>query len=670
MKNPPRIKLSRAIALVVAALVGDASALTIYRFGGDDLPPPPEAEIEGVRFVHRSWLDPVDADLGGEMYQMDLSDRTLRAIQYDPDVNIAPTAKARGQGITESTRREDQERAVDGDLSTAWKPPQYLCANYDPNQVGSQQCSPNTDYYAPGPPYFFGGSGRQFIAGWYGIGGWTLGLGGQFIIDRVRITSGRADESAIMKNFKLLAALGFSMVGENGPTARVFDEIVEIRNNTKQILDVVFPPRGRVDFIAILHAEHNREWAVHEVEVYARGFVERATYVSEILAFDDDMAWGDLRWSARQDQGAEVRIHTRSGRTADQSIYWRHNGLGDKVRVADARTYQDLALGEEAGITYDLDNWTMWSAPYDLADSSGTPLASPSPRQFLQFKVDVLPAAESGGELGFLEFRASAPLASRLVGEVWPTQAPVAEPTRFTYYLRPSITDDGSGFDGLEMTSTSVINGVHAVRIGGIDWPAVVRPLDVDGGALPDFPANHFELTLVDTKLVVADSGTPVEIDFDARVLRSGVPFEVRVFDTGQPLAVRQRVEAGDADDLIEGNTVSVATTATVTSLLVAEASPAIVTPNGDGVNESATLSYDLLEIIGAAAVEIDICDLSGRVIRRVYAGDDLVGHYDRDWDGRDDAGQLVPTGIYLYRIKVDTDRDEGARIGVINVAY
>ena len=51
--------------------------------------------------------------------------------------------------------------------------------------------------------------------------------------------------------------------------------------------------------------------------------------------------------------------------------------------------------------------------------------------------------------------------------------------------------------------------------------------------------------------LAPQDSGTLVEIDFEARVLRSGSAFDLRAFDTRQPLEVRQQVAAGDADNLI-----------------------------------------------------------------------------------------------------------------------
>ena len=229
--------------------------------GPDNLPlrrrgiaAPSEAEFDRVLFVPRSWVDPVDEDLGGEVYQVDLGNRTLKALQYDPGINMAPTAKERGEGIRVSTRQADHEKAVDGDLSTAWFPAQYLCANYDPNQVGSRRCPANSDYLAPPPPYFLGG-GRRFIAGGYGLGGWTFGLGGLFLIDKVRIVSGLEDESGIMKNFKLLAASG--RTADPRGSIQYFNEIVEIRGNQRKVLDIEFPPGQRFDFLSILHAEHN-----------------------------------------------------------------------------------------------------------------------------------------------------------------------------------------------------------------------------------------------------------------------------------------------------------------------------------------------------------------------------------------------------------------------------
>jgi hypothetical protein len=599
------------LLLAAALLCSDASALTIYRFGGELEPLPPEvvANPDEVDFRQFHWSDPVDEDLGGEAYQVDLSDGTMRALQFDPNVNIAPLAKDLGAGVRESTRQIDQERAVDGDLATVWRPAQYTCASYDAKEIGSRSCTTNTDYYAPGPPYFLGG-GRRFVSGGYGLGGWTMDLGGLFFIDKMVIRTGLDDASAIMKNFKVLAASGIWSADNDGSnfaqrydlsafgidgareasatsSIQLFVEIVEFRDNQQQVLTVPFPSE-RVNFLGILHAEHNQEWAVNEIEVYAKGFVERTSYTSEIIPFEQPTAWGELSWKGTKGADADVHIHTRSGESLEQNVYWRNTGRGSTVPLIGddtAKQYKRLKLGERAGTTYNRDQWTFWSAPYDFADSTGTPVVSTSPRQFFQLKIDITPSDDSGGEVEYLEFRTSEPLASALIGEVFPSRADIAEVSPFTYFLQPSIAGDATGFDGLELTSSSIVNGVAALRIGEVDIPLdqdEIIPLDADGQPMASFPAHGFELNFGGRKLAAGDTGTPIEVDFAARVLRSGATFDMRVLDTDQPLAVRQKVDASDANNLVEGNTVAVATTAGAEQLLRADAAK-VFTPNGDG---------------------------------------------------------------------------------------
>jgi len=652
-------------AVIVIAMSCEASsALTIFRFGGDPelLPPELVANPDDVTFVPIAWTDPVDEDLGGEVHQVDLRDATVKAQRYELDENIALTVEDRGGSVREGPNQSVQKLAADGDLNTSWSPQQYLCANIDAKITGTRPCVPNTDYIE---------ADRHTL----GLDSWTLELGGLFAIDRMVIVSGLEDEGAIFKNFRILAASAAGVGGFQN-TSRLFSKIAEIRGNAKKSITVNFPPLERMAFVSILLAEHDRPWTAHEIEIYAQGFVDRTSYISEIIPFDQPFAWGELRWGGTVDPGAEVRIHTRSGTELEQNTYWRDTGFGEKVRLVGEDTavqYKRLKLGERAGTTYNRDSWTFWSAPYDFADSSGTPVVSTGPRQFFQFKIDIIPTDKSGGEVEFIEFRTSEPLASELIGEVFPSQANIAELSPFTYYLQPSIAGDATGFDGLELTTSSIINSVMALRIGEVDVPLDpddVIPLDLDGQPMLSFPANGFELNLGGRKLVAEDSGTPIEVDFDARVLRSGTAFDMRVLNTDQPLAVRQKVDAGDANNLIEGNTVSVSTTAGAESLLKANVTK-VFTPNDDGTNDVASISYDLLEIIGASEVTIEISDLSGRVVKQVYSGQDAVGHYDRVWMGLDDSGDLVPPGVYLYRIKANTDRSENvAQVGVVNVAY
>lgn len=54
-----------------------------------------------------------------------------------------------------------------------------------------------------------------------------------------------------------------------------------------------------------------------------------------------------------------------------------------------------------------------------------------------------------------------------------------------------------------------------------------------------------------------------------------------------------------------------------------------------------------------AATADLTISDLQGRRIRRLVHGSQTAGHKTTRWDGRDERGNAVATGVYLVRLKV-----------------
>ena len=124
--------------------------------------------------------------------------------------------------------------------------------------------------------------------------------------------------------------------------------IVEVRDNREQILDIPIPPHEQVEFVQVTVGEHNEDWDVHEIEIYAKGFVEQATYISNILDFGQPMAWGDLRWSGHQDPKARILIQSRSGQDPDPDLFWRFTGRGDEKIPVSRSEYADLAVGEKS----------------------------------------------------------------------------------------------------------------------------------------------------------------------------------------------------------------------------------------------------------------------------------------------------------------------------------
>lgn len=614
----------------VGFMADAASGLVIFRLGGEALDPPPEVGREEVEFIQLSWPD-LDPSLGGETVDLAIDATAIRALKRDPTFNIAPDIEERGGS---HVRKQTNGQVWDGDPSTFWLAERYLCTEFEERNYF---LSCTDDFGTPGTA--------------------NLNLGTPHLIDRIRVISGLTDPSRIAQTFRV-------HLNEEQPRQAAYHHprpyapwLVEVRDNREQIIDIPIPPHNKASFVQVTIGEHNEAWEVNEIEVYAKGFVEQSTYISNILDVGRPMAWGDVRWSGQQDPKARIFIQSRTGRDDDPDLFWRFTGRGDEKVPVSRADYAKLARGERAGIGYDQANWTFWSAPYAFADSSGVPVASQGPRRYLQFKVDLLPQADDGGQINWLEVRASPPVATQLVGEVWPVETPVGQPQPFTYALRPTIGVDG-GFDRLEIATAARLLSVTHVRIGD-------EPVDYAVEA-----TDPHRVVVGIPRLTAEDSGSLVEVGFDAAVLRYGSTFSVRVWDSAQPLEGPQSVQAGDASPAYEANRVWVATRADQQAVLQLAAGPVVLTPNGDGRNDAGRLSYDLLELTAPAWVGVSVWDVSGRRVRGVYGGWDGVGRYERLWDGRDSSGRLVPPGLYLYRVAVEADHQTIEAIKPIQVAY
>ena len=192
---------------------------------------------------------------------------------------------------------------------------------------------------------------------------------------------------------------------------------------------------------------------------------------------------------------------------------------------------------------------------------------------------------------------------------------------------------------------------------------------------------------------VVPTAGDSLQVAFSAIGPSSGVEvvrldFSTALFSTGAVLQASlqhsaegeggwQRVDPGEAMEAIASNTTTLVGAVQEGALVQAvEVEPRVVTPNGDGVNDEMGFHFQVVKVDGASPVEVFIHDMRGRRVRRlVEHRPTSTGIYGMEWDGRDEQGTVVPPGVYLARVRVDTDT-EGARIGraeilrTIAVAY
>ncbi|MCY3665261.1 MAG: hypothetical protein OXH81_06360 [Gemmatimonadetes bacterium] len=85
---------------------------------------------------------------------------------------------------------------------------------------------------------------------------------------------------------------------------------------------------------------------------------------------------------------------------------------------------------------------------------------------------------------------------------------------------------------------------------------------------------------------------------------------------------MRQRVEPGEAAESVESSTNVVRLPLGRSLWANASIAPSVLTPNGDGVNDELVTALDLVDVLTARPVQLEIFDLAGRRV----AGVELMG--------------------------------------------
>lgn len=81
--------------------------------------------------------------------------------------------------------------------------------------------------------------------------------------------------------------------------------------------------------------------------------------------------------------------------------------------------------------------------------------------------------------------------------------------------------------------------------------------------------------------------------------------------------------------------------------------------PNPFALSQSAVGTLFQYELSEAAVVKVNLCifNVLGHEVRRFSAGWQSAGYFEIAWDGRNDRGELVPSGIYFYELTAGAQR-------------
>lgn len=476
--------------------------------------------------------------------------------------------------------------------------------------------------------------------------------------------------------------------------------IEETKSNTKSQVDVSFPVQP-ARFIRLDLSLADQFYSMAEFQVYGEGVPTKVRYVSTAIPLGEPVNLGKITYafrSLRRDREADALIddpegaarlllEVRSGTDDTPLAYYIVDDFG-RDREVTAAEWQRASLPrrESLAVRYpnqrsvvldDETNWSPWSSPYR---SSGQLNRAPDGRPYLQFRAtfltdDVL----SIGRLDSLQFEVSPLLAASLFGEVsgadaapadWTTEAqpaefPIGERRRLHFDIAADFARDSQGFDAVRLT-VPFGTRFEGLRMGDADLVSVVPDsvwpgdgIARDGELFISFAANR----------VSPGHNTPVRVELESSLFTSSTIFAGEVIDSASD-NLPQSVNGGNARDDVATNSLQVFSgDARTTVLDGVRLAPAALTPNGDRVNDEIRVEFSVL-FVDEAEVTVTVYDVAGRYVAVLPAENRGRSAQQVAWDGLDDDRNLVPPGLYLLQIEVNTQRETARRLLTVPVVY
>lgn len=415
------------------------------------------------------------------------------------------------------------------------------------------------------------------------------------------------------------------------------------------------PIKGRF-FRLVFEVEHvrlpNRSASrLSEIQLFGEGFLPQVQLESDLIRLGGSRNLVSLEWDADTPPGTEVQLQTRTGDTLGEILHYFKKD-GTEISETAYNKLLSIFRGEIVSEEVAGADWEPWSVPYD--EAGGSPIASPSPREFLKVRATLRSAApDVAASLSGLRLHFAEPVARRLLGEVAPSQVErLGVEVPFSLYVRSEFDAGDEGFNellleapaGMELT----YNGLSASADGEdfSPWAAQVLAAAED--------RVHLSFAPLEPGSAVA----LLRLDFAGRLFSRGGPLKVQLRRGEDGEGTWQRVDGGEAVEAVGSNRLLVVgqpQSRSIFANLVVE--PAVLTPNGDGVNDEVALRFLVVLVEGSQRVEATVYDLQGRLVRQLAEQRDFAsGIYEMGWDGRSEKGTLVPPGVYVIHLRLDAN--------------
>ena len=392
-----------------------------------------------------------------------------------------------------------------------------------------------------------------------------------------------------------------------------------------------------------------------ELVVIPTGHVAKVEIESDFIDLGDYA--GDQRakqilgisWDAIQPEGTQLEVRTRTGfQLTDQITYYSLSGEKLEDEAAWLNLNKFLRGDPDTSIVAG-DDWSPWSVPYTADDR----FLSPSPRRFLQVQL-ILSSDEPSlaPTVRSLDVEFIDAIIRGVEAEISPKQAEVAVPTTFTYKLWGDFNEPAS-FDRLLFRTPSRADETSlVVRVGGADR---------DDFTVEKITSDSLVVLLAEP---ITDAQDTVEVDMRVQISQNPTIFSAFVGQQEQPELWQEIAATGRVPRATQ-----VFLPAVPTELINdVEVYPRVVTPNGDRVGDQGEIRMRILNV--EVEPEVGVYAIDGTRIALLEGELSPDGRLVYTWNGRGKSGEVVAPGLYLYRIDLDTQKNEQQVVRSVGLAY
>ena len=479
-------------------------------------------------------------------------------------------------------------------------------------------------------------------------------MGAVFVLQRIYLHRGVLnDDERSLRGYEFYVNDGDSLnfIGDKP----VYSLIAQDRSHGLPELDLSFSPT-QVRYFK-LRSTGERGFQMGDLEVFGVGVTPFAQYISRVIDLGDAANMGPVNVYTSINGEAKTQFSTKTGYVANDSLYFSQTGIPGEFEEVSLDDFDRTLDPSYAGIIREnTRDWSIWSPPY--AQLENAEINAPDNRRYFQFQFKLLSGSlldKAVVDSVVISYTTPA-IADSVIAEISPTTAILGQENDFTYHLRSVTANDKRGFD------TVIIRTPFAARATG---------LSIDGIEINDFTwqGEDGRLQVAFPNNRITRSGQAIDVRFTSLMTISGTEFRGEVADS-QSDAFPQRIIFGNANEEAVDNTLVVSARIDNKLFTGVDFSSAIITPNGDGINDQIALEYVLLKATDPVGVQVIIYDLSGREVRRLYDARDSSGPNQVAWDGRADDNTTVPPGLYLIHLEANTDAGDATQMRSVAVVY